>query len=141
MKREKATRYKVNRGRARDEQIIALLMAGKPVNEISTITGLDRSTLWKRRSAPEFQAAFLEARRTAFEAAVNTLHDNATLFTSTLAGICRDPNARGSEKATAARSGLDSLWRATELFNLDERIRKLEAAAESGGKNEPATTD
>jgi hypothetical protein len=114
---------------AREELVIANLLAGRSVREISESTGFSRTTIWRIRRAADFQRKFESARQEAFEQAVNVLHDSATVFARTLAAVCNDDKARGSEKATAARSGLDSLWKAKELFNFEQRLQKLERSA------------
>jgi hypothetical protein len=58
--------------------------------------------------------------------AVNGLHDCAVVFVQPLRAVCEDPTAQGSEKATAARSGLDVLIRSREMLDLNERIAALE---------------
>jgi len=120
--------------RAREDLVIALLLAGKSVGQISKQTLISRTTLWRLRKSSEFQARFREARQQAFEGAVNALHDSALVFVRTLREVCRDPKARDSAKATAARSGLDSLWNAAKLFDFDERLRKLEEQSSGGQK-------
>ena len=50
-------------------------------------------------------------------------------FVRTLAEVCQDPKARGSEKATAADRGLNTLLKAVELIDISERISALEKVA------------
>jgi len=121
--------------RAREERVIAFLLAGRGLQEICEQVPISRSALWRLRRREEFQARFTEARAQALDSAVNALHDSAVVFVRTLVDVCQDTKARGSEKATAARSGLDSLFRAAELFDVEARLRKLEqVAAGEGGK-------
>lgn len=115
--------------RAREDAAIALLLSGKSINEVCSGAKISRSSFWRLRKNAEFQERFEAARAAAFEAAVNKLHDSATLFVQTLSDVCTDPKSRDSAKATAARSGLDSLFRVKEIFDLTERVRKLEQAA------------
>jgi hypothetical protein len=56
------------------------------------------------------------------------------VFVNALAEVCLDPKARGSEKATAADRGLNTLLRAVEMLSLTERIAKLEALLEGREK-------
>ena len=129
MKTNETARHSVERTRAREEAVLALLLAGRAVKDICEQVPISRSGLWRLRTTEEFQSRFAEARRQALANAVNALHSGAIVFVQTLRSVCEDPKARGSEKATAARSGLDSLFKAAELLDIEERLRKLEAAA------------
>jgi hypothetical protein len=132
---DETARHTTERTRAREERVIALLLAGRSLQEICEQVPISRTELWRVRNREEFQARFTEARRQALDSAVNALHDSAVVFVQTLRDVCQDSKARGSEKATAARSGLDSLFKAAELFNIEERLRKLEqVAAGEGGR-------
>ena len=124
-----AGRHSTERARAREERVIALLLAGRALQEICEEVPISRSELWRLRKRKEFQTRFTEGRRQALDSAVNALHDSAVVFVETLRQVCQDSRSRGSERATAARSGLDSLFRAAELFNIEERLRKLEQIA------------
>lgn len=119
--------------RARDERIILLLMTGRTPTEICAEIKISRTTLWRLRSTEEFQRQFTAIRRQAFGDAVATLHGGAVIFAKTLMDVATDTKARGSERATAARSGLDSLFRAAELFDHEERLRKLEQSLATTG--------
>ena len=119
---------------AREEQVLLLMLAGRSAKEICEQVRISRTSFWRLRAREDFQKAFNDARRQALERAVNALHDGAVTFVEALRAVCTDPKSRGSEKATAARSGLDSLFKARELFDFEERLRKLEAVA-NGGRN------
>lgn len=119
---------------AREAAVMALLLAGRPLQEICAQVPISRSTLWRLRGREDFQRRFEAERKQALENAVSSLHDSAIVFAKTLREVCEDPKARGSEKATAARSGLDSLFKARELFSIEERLTKLEAMADGGNK-------
>jgi hypothetical protein len=121
--------HTLNRIRAREECVAALLLAGKSVKQICSEVSISRSSVWRLRRCEKFQARLKAARDNAFESAVNSLHDSATTFVETLRAVCTDPKSRDSARATAARSGLDSLFRASELFGIEERLRKLEEIA------------
>ena len=117
------TRHILKRSRARDEQVLVLMLAGRSAKEICEQARISRSSFWRLRAREDFQRAFDGARKHALERAVNALHDGAVTFVETLRAVCADPKSRGSEKATAARSGLDSLFKAHELYDFEERLR------------------
>lgn len=119
----------VERTHAREEQCLAMLLAGKSLADICEQVPISRSSLWRLRRCEKFQARLKAARAHAFEGMVSSLHSSATVFAETLKDVCQSPTSRGSEKATAARSGLDSLFKAVEVFDFAERIARLEVLA------------
>jgi hypothetical protein len=127
-------RHTTERARAREQRVIGFLLAGRSLQQIIEETPISRTELWRLRKRNDFQVHFTEARAQALDSAVNALHDGAVVFVQTLREICQDSRARGSERATAARSGLDSLFRAAELFDVEARLRKLEQIAAGGEK-------
>jgi hypothetical protein len=102
---------------AREERVIALLLGGKTLLETCEQVPISKTSLWRLRGNEEFKKRFAEAKQQAFDTAVNCLHDGAAIFVKTLREICEDSKARGSERASAARSGLDSLVKVIEVFD------------------------
>jgi len=126
MKTEPARRT-VKRNTAREDAFLAALLAGRGISEACADAGISRSTGIRMRQSPEFQKTYQAARDELLGAAVSALHSNAMVFVNALAQVCLDPKARGSEKATAADRGLNTLLRAVETLSLADRITKLEA--------------
>ena len=84
------------------------------------------------RRDPAFQQTYREARESILDAALDQLSDSAAVFCQTLRQVCEDPNANGNAKATAARNGLEALFRLSEQRDVVRRLEALEqAAAES----------
>jgi hypothetical protein len=107
------------------------MLSGHNTEESAKISGLSRTSAWRVRKSEAFQMRFKEARAELLNGAVNELYQNAGLFVRTLAAVCADAKARGSEKATAADRGLGNLLKAIELIDISERLLKLERAAGS----------
>jgi hypothetical protein len=128
---ERAT---VQRLRARDERVLGLLLAGRPLAEVAAELHVNRATLWRIRSRPEFQAAFTEARGELLAAVVDKLRTDAADYASTLHGIATDTKGRGSDRVLASRHGLDLMLRGVETLDLADRIAKLEQVAGQGGQ-------
>ena|SRR5579872_2479574 len=120
--------------RARVERAISLMLAGRTLTEICAEMRVSRTSLWRLRRNSEFQTRFEAAKRDAFDRAMNALSDSALTFVTALRDICLDPDCRDSARANAARSGLDSLFKAAELVDFDRRLRALEAVTSGGGK-------
>jgi hypothetical protein len=119
---------------ALEDLVLSLLLSGKSVGQVCAQTTMSRSALWRMRQRPEFQRRFQEARSEAFRGAVDALHSSALVFVRTLRDVCTDPGSRDSARASAARSGLDSLWNAAKLFDFEDRLRRLEDQANGAGK-------
>jgi hypothetical protein len=118
---------------AREERILLALLAGRSAKEICETVGVSRTTLWRLRGRSDFQQRLDDAKAEAFSAAVALLHAGAVTFVETLRGVCLDEKARGSEKATAARSGLDALFQARGQ-SLEARVAAIEKAREEDRK-------
>ena len=118
------------------DRVLALILAGKSQQEICRETPISRSSLWRLRKCEAFQLRLKKAREAAMEGAVSALHSAASTFVKTLVEVCTDPKSRDSARATAARSGLDSLWKSSELFDMAERLAKLEEAAKAAAEGE-----
>jgi hypothetical protein len=118
-----ATRARVDR-----DALLILLLAGRPVSECAAELGVSRQTVWRTTNLPAFQSKLTQAREAALAGAVNALHSGATAFVRALAEVAADTKARPGERAQAARSGLDSLSKLAELFDVERRITKLEQA-------------
>src|ERR1700733_2311758 len=112
--------------RAKAPMLIGALLAGHTVQDAAKAAGISRRTAYVLRLDEEFQQQYRAAKDELLGAAVSALHSNALIFVKTLAVVCQDPKSRGSEKATAADRGLNTLLRAVEIFEVEERLRKLE---------------
>lgn len=120
--------------RAKDGLLMGALLAGQTFDQAAQAAGVCRRTAYRMRQSPEFQAKYQAAKDELLGAAVSALHTRAMIFVETLAQVCLDPKARGSEKATAADRGLCALLRAVEVLDLAGRIARLEQALSEGRK-------
>jgi len=120
--------------RAKDGLLIGALLAGKTFAQAAEAAGMCTRTAYRMRQSEEFQAKYRQAKEELLGAAISALHSNAMTFVNALAAVCLDPKARGSEKATAADRGLNTLLRAVETFALAARISKLEHAVSEGNR-------
>ena len=87
---------------------------------------MSKSTLCRWLHEPAFQDAFRAARRQVLEAAVSSLQGAAGAAVEALSRNlrCRKP----SIEVQAARAVLDHAMRSVEFFELEDRVRQLEAA-------------
>ena len=122
----------MTRSSAREEALIAALLAGRTVTAAAREVGISRKTAWRLRQSESFQARYKSAKDDLLSSAVARLHREAQGFIDTLTTISSDPKAQPSARVQAAREGITALYKGVELFDLTDRIAKLEEAATRG---------
>jgi DNA-binding CsgD family transcriptional regulator len=127
-------RTTLQRLRARDTAVLNLLLAGRPLAQISESLHLNRATVWRIRRKPEFESAFQAARHELLAGLVDRLRNDASDFADVLHKTAMDEKARGSDRVLASRHGLDLLLRGVETLDLAERIARLEQVAGQRGQ-------
>jgi hypothetical protein len=118
--------------RAREALLLAALLAGKTIPEAATDIGASVRTCYRIRARESFQARYRAAKDELLSAAVAALHTHSLNFIETLASIAADGKLRGSERVQASREGLAALFKGVEIFEIEQRLQKLEGIA--GGR-------
>ena len=95
---------------------------------------MSRRTAYRMRDRESFQAKYRAAKNELLGAAIAALHLHSLSFIQTLATIAGDSKVRGYERVQASREGLAALFKGVELFDFEERLRKLEQIAGGGEK-------
>ncbi len=124
-------------GRKKEDAIIALLTQ-RNVEEAARSIGIATQTLVRWMKVPEFDAAYRNARRSAFAQSVARLQQASSAAVTTLLKLAVNPNAPAAVKARAAYSILTLATKAIELDDVEKRVAELERAAEeaeSGGEH------
>jgi hypothetical protein len=80
---------------------------------------------------PEFQAAYREARRTAYSQAVAKLQQGATAAATTLLKVILDQGTPASVKVRAAECVMKHSSKAIEIEDVEFRVGALARAAEA----------
>ena len=124
-----ATRARGNR----ESRLLAALLAGRSVAEAATDAGCSRRTAYRIVGGETFQATYRAAKSELLSASIAALYNHSRSFIETLAAIAGDTKLRGSERVQASREGLSALFKGVELFDFEERLRRLEQVAASGG--------
>jgi len=93
--------------------------------------GISEATLL-RRLTPAFQDLLRQARRDAFSRAVARLQQASSAAVTTLLRIMCDGKSPASSQVRAALSVMELAFRATELEDIQVRIQRLEALAQTG---------
>ena len=115
----------------KQEQAIAALMTHRNVDEAAKAAGIGARTLWRWLKIPEFQAAYREARRTAFSQSIARLQQGGSAAATTLMKIMIDPTAPAACRVRAADCILAHAIRAIEIEDLEARLADLERTAET----------
>jgi hypothetical protein len=116
-------------GRKKEDAIVSLL-SQRNVEEAARIINLPARTLYRWLKEPEFNAAYREARRTAFSQSVARLQQMSAAAVSTLGKIMVDANAPAASRVRAAHSVLDHAAKALEIEDLEARLAALEQSAQ-----------
>ena len=101
------------------EEAIAALLTQRNTEDAARAVGIGVSTLLRWMKEPEFNAAYREARRTAFGQSVARLK------------VMIDPSTPPSTKVRAADSVLGHSAKAIEIEDIDARLTELERTAET----------
>ena len=86
----------------KQEEAIAALLTQRNIEEAARVTGIGSTTLVRWLQMPEFQAAYREARRTAFSQSIARLQQASSAAVSVLVKIMVDPDAPTSSRVRAA---------------------------------------
>ncbi len=122
-------------GRKKEEAIAALLTQ-RNVEEAARAVGIGTQTLLRWLKVPEFQAAYLEARRAAFSQSNARLQQASSAAVSTLLKIMVDGSAPAAARVRAADRVLDRAKQAIEIEDIEVRLAALEQGVELAKQTE-----
>ena len=117
------------------EQAIAALLSHRTVEEAARAIRINVNTLLRWTKEPEFDAAYREARRTAFGQSIARLQDAAGAAVKTVLKIMLDTNAPAGTRLRAAEIVLERRARAKEMEDIEARVVELERAANSAKRS------
>jgi hypothetical protein len=113
----------------KQEETIAALLTQRNLDEAAKAAGISMRTLMRWLKLPEFQAAYREARRTAYSQAVAKLQQGATAAATTLLKVMLDQGTPASVKVRAAECVMTHSSKAIEIEDIEARVSELERAA------------
>jgi transposase-like protein len=121
--------------RQRDEAIVALL-THRNIDEVARAVGIAPNTLRRWMKQPEFDAAYLEAKREAYSQSIARLQGALSAAVSTLLKVMLDPSTPAATKVRAIGIVLDHAKKAMEIEDIQARLTVLEGteAATRGQK-------
>jgi hypothetical protein len=117
-------------GRKKEEAIVALL-THRNVEEAARAIKIGTKTLFRWMKDPEFDAAYRDAKRSAFSQAIARLHQMSSAAVTTLGKIMLDPNAPASTRVRAADSIVNHTVKVIEIEDHGARISALERDREA----------
>ena len=115
----------------KQEEATAALLTQRNIDEAARTAGIGSRTLLRWLKLPEFNAAYLQARRSAYGQATARLQQASSAAATTLFKIMVDPNAPASTRVRAAESILSHSAKAIEIEDIEARVAELERAAEA----------
>jgi hypothetical protein len=116
-------------GRKKEEAIRALLTQ-RNVEEAARTAGIGTRTLIRWLKIPEFDAAYLEARRAAVSQSNARLQQGSSAAVSTLLKVMVDASTPASARVRAADRILEHAKQAIEIDDIQFRLTALERTAQ-----------
>jgi hypothetical protein len=121
---------------AKMEAAVAALLTQRNQEESARAVGISIATLLRWQKRPEFQKAYLEARRAVYGQSLARLQQATGAAVSTMLKVMLDPGSPASVKVRAAESVLGHSAKSIEMEEIEARLAELERAAESkSGRN------
>lgn len=116
---------------AKKHRALLALLSSPTIKEAAKIAGIGEKTLhrWIKEDQ-EFRQAYREASREALQHTTTRLQQAAARAVDTLESIMMDKRANANARVTAAKTVLETAYKAFELYDLEARIEALEEAAQ-----------
>jgi transposase-like protein len=113
------------------EEAIAALLTQRNIEEAARAAGIGANTLLRWMQVPEFQKAYREARRAAFNQSIARLQQGTSAAATTLIKLLIEPGTPASVRARVADSIFNHAAKAIEIEDIEARVADLERAAEA----------
>ena len=115
------------------EEAIAALLTRPSVEEAARTIEVEPKTLRRWMRVPEFQAAYLQARREAVTQALARMQQGSGAAASVMFKLMVDANAPPAVRLRAAECVFDRAIRGVELEDIEARLAALEQANPKNG--------
>lgn len=111
----------------RQERALETLLSRPTIEAAAKAAGVGARTLHRWLKEPAFRDAYREARAETVRQVTVRLQQAAGSAVDALTAVMSDDSAPQAARVSAARVVLETTYRALELEDLDERLRRLEA--------------
>jgi hypothetical protein len=115
----------------KQEDVIAALLTQRNMEEAARTAGVGIRTLIRWMKLPEFQKAYREARRAAFNQSIARLQQGTSAAATTLIKLLIEPGTPASVRARVADSIFNHAAKAIEIEDIEARVAELERIAAS----------
>src|SRR5258708_4824708 len=109
------------------QKAILALLSSRNVEEAARVAGVEPRTLYRWMKEPEFDAAYREARRTAFSQSIARLQHASSAAATTLLKLALDTNTPASTRARSAIAVIALGAKGIEQEDIEPRPAALEA--------------
>jgi hypothetical protein len=115
----------------KQEEVIAALLTQRNMEEAARTAGVGIRTLIRWMKLPEFQKAYREARRAAFNQSIARLQQGTSAAATTLIKLLIEPGTPPAVRARVADSIFNHAAKAIEIEDVEARVAELERIAAS----------
>jgi hypothetical protein len=115
----------------KQEEAIVALMSHQSVDDAARAIHIGPRTLYRWLKEPDFEAAYLRARRDAYKQGIARLQKNVGAAISILFKVMADPATPSAVKVRAVECVLSHSSRAIEIEDIEARVTELERAAKA----------
>lgn len=112
--------------KAKDERILAALLSSGSVAEAERISGVNRSTIYKRLADENFKAEYDGRRTMVLNEACNALQATLTKAVDTIRDIMEDTSSAPQIRLNASALILQNCLKYTEQAEIIARLDELE---------------
>lgn len=112
----------------KQEEAIAALLTQRNMDEAAKAAGIGTRTLLRWMKEPEFDTAYREARRKAFDQSIARLQQGTSAAATTLLKLLIDAGTPASVRARVADSIFNHAAKAIEIEDIEARVAALERA-------------
>lgn len=120
----------------KQEAAIAALLAEPTLERAADVTGVAESTLRRWLQRPDFADRYREARQALVDNAVRDLQRACGEAARVLRDVATNPETPATARVAACKAILEQTYKGLEVFDLAERIAKLETSIDKGAWHE-----
>ena len=117
----------------KQEEAIIALMSHQSVEDAAQAIKIGARTLYRWLKEPEFESAYLKARRDAYKQGIARLQKNVGAAISILFKVMADAATPAAVKVRAVECVLDHSAKSIEIEEIERRVTELERASEPSG--------